>query len=92
MFLSDTSVKRPVFASVLSILLIVFGLVAFSRLPLREFPDIDVSLRGAVSLARETDPEARSTRAIRYFAFSITHLTVLFSAMAVDELVGWGVG
>ena len=47
---------------------------------------------GAVSLARETDPEARSTRAIRYFAFSITHLTVLFSAMAVDELVGWGVG
>ncbi len=41
MLLSDTSVKRPVFASVLSILLIVFGLVAFSRLPLREFPDID---------------------------------------------------
>lgn len=41
MILSDTSVKRPVFASVLSILLIVFGLVAFSRLPLREFPDID---------------------------------------------------
>jgi len=41
MILSDTSVKRPVFASVLSILLIVFGLVSFSRLPLREFPDID---------------------------------------------------
>ena len=41
MLLSDTSVKRPVFASVLSILLIVFGLVAFSRLPLRAFPDID---------------------------------------------------
>ena len=41
MLLSDTSVKRPVFASVISILLIVFGLVAFSRLPLREFPDID---------------------------------------------------
>jgi multidrug efflux pump len=41
MILSDTSVKRPVFASVLSILLVVFGLVAFQRLPLREFPDID---------------------------------------------------
>lgn len=41
MILSDISVKRPVFASVLSILLIVFGLVSFSRLPLREFPDID---------------------------------------------------
>lgn len=41
MILSDISVKRPVFASVLSILLVVFGLVAFQRLPLREFPDID---------------------------------------------------
>jgi len=41
MILSDISVKRPVFASVISLLLVVFGLVAFSRLPLREYPDID---------------------------------------------------
>lgn len=41
MFLSDVSVKRPVFATVLNILLIVFGVVCFSMLPLREFPDID---------------------------------------------------
>ncbi len=41
MILSDISVKRPVFASVLSLLLIVFGLVSFDRLPLRQYPDID---------------------------------------------------
>lgn len=41
MMLSDLSVTRPVFASVLSLLLIAFGLVAFDRLPLREYPDID---------------------------------------------------
>jgi multidrug efflux pump len=41
MILSDISVTRPVFASVLSLLLIAFGLVSFSRLPLREYPDID---------------------------------------------------
>ena len=41
MILSDVSVKRPVFASVISLLLVVFGLVAFNRLPLREYPDID---------------------------------------------------
>jgi multidrug efflux pump len=41
MILSDISVKRPVFASVLSLLLVVFGLVAFTGLPLREYPDID---------------------------------------------------
>jgi len=41
MLLSDTSIKRPVFAWVLALVLIVFGLVAFSRLALREYPDID---------------------------------------------------
>ncbi len=41
MLLSDISVKRPVFASVISLLLIAFGLVSFDRLSLREYPDID---------------------------------------------------
>jgi len=41
MILSDISVKRPVFASVISLLFIAFGLVSFDRLSLREYPDID---------------------------------------------------
>lgn len=41
MFLSDLSVRRPVLAAVLALLLIAFGLVSFERLPLREYPDID---------------------------------------------------
>lgn len=44
MLLSDTSIKRPVFASVLSLILVIFGLVAFDRLPLREYPDIDAPI------------------------------------------------
>lgn len=41
MILSDLSVKRPVFATVLNLLIITFGIVAFLMLPLREYPDID---------------------------------------------------
>lgn len=41
MLLSDLSIKRPVFASVISILLIAFGIISFERLSLREYPDID---------------------------------------------------
>ncbi|WP_372620928.1 efflux RND transporter permease subunit, partial [Alteromonas stellipolaris] len=41
MLLSDISVKRPVFATVVNLLLIIFGLVAISMLALREYPDID---------------------------------------------------
>jgi multidrug efflux pump len=39
--ITDLSVKRPVFAIVINVLLFTFGIVAFSMLPLREFPDID---------------------------------------------------
>lgn len=41
MLLSDISIKRPVFASVISLLLVAFGIVSYTRLSLREFPDID---------------------------------------------------
>lgn len=41
MILSDISVKRPVFATVLSLLIIISGVLCFTRLPLREYPDIE---------------------------------------------------
>ena len=44
MLISDLSVKRPVLASVFALLLIVFGMVSFDRLPLREYPDIDAPI------------------------------------------------
>jgi multidrug efflux pump len=41
MVLSDVSIKRPVFATVISLILIIFGLIAFDRLAVREYPDVD---------------------------------------------------
>ncbi len=41
MWLSDVAVKRPVAAVVFSLLLCVFGLVSFSKLAVREMPDIE---------------------------------------------------
>jgi multidrug efflux pump len=41
MWISDVSVKRPVMATVFSALLVAFGVIAFDRLPLREYPDIE---------------------------------------------------
>ena len=41
MILSDIAVKRPTVAVVLSLLLVVFGAVAFDRTSLRQYPDID---------------------------------------------------
>ncbi|MES2034015.1 MAG: efflux RND transporter permease subunit [Pseudomonadota bacterium] len=39
--LSDLSVKRPVFAAVAAIILVVIGMAAFFALPIRELPNVD---------------------------------------------------
>lgn len=61
MVLSDVSVKRPVFASVISLLLIAFGILSFLQLPVREYPDtsppivsINTSYPGAAAEVIET--------------------------------------
>ena len=41
MFISDVAVKRPVFATVIALILIVFGAISFTRLPVRQYPKID---------------------------------------------------
>src|SRR3954462_1245331 len=40
MFLSDVSIKRPVFATMLMVLLVVLGLVSYKRLAIDEYPDV----------------------------------------------------
>ncbi len=42
MILSDISIKRPVLASVMSLLILLVGLIAYDRLSVREYPKIDV--------------------------------------------------
>ncbi len=41
MTLSDICIKRPVFASVLSLAILLIGLISYSRLAVRELPKID---------------------------------------------------
>ncbi|MCB2054609.1 MAG: efflux RND transporter permease subunit [Geminicoccaceae bacterium] len=44
MSLSDLSIRRPVLATVASLVIIVLGLAAMLRLPVRELPDVDASI------------------------------------------------
>src|SRR5690242_11847837 len=41
MKLSETSIRRPVLASMLSAALVLFGVIGYTRLSVRELPDID---------------------------------------------------
>jgi len=40
MFLSNVSIKRPVFATMMMVALVVLGIVSFNRLAIDEYPDI----------------------------------------------------
>lgn len=42
MVLSDISIKRPVLATVMSLLILLVGLIAYDRLTVREYPKIDL--------------------------------------------------
>ena len=67
MQLSDVSVRRPVFAAVLSILLTIVGVVAFLSLSVREYPDTDppvVSVETTYTGAAASVVEARITQPI----------------------------
>ena len=44
MSLSDFCIKRPVFAAVLSMLIVVLGIASLLRLPIRELPDVDAAV------------------------------------------------
>lgn len=74
MILSDLSIKRPVVGLVASILIVIIGLLAFGRLPVREYPLIDspvvsvqTNYRGAsaeVVESRITEPLEKEIAAI----------------------------
>ena len=62
MNLSALCINRPVFASVLSLLVLLIGLVAYQRLPVREYPNIDepvvtvtINYRGAAAAIMESE-------------------------------------
>ena len=41
MILSDLSIRRPVFASMVSIAIVLFGVIGYRELAVREYPDVD---------------------------------------------------
>ncbi|MGB5106308.1 MAG: efflux RND transporter permease subunit [Candidatus Zixiibacteriota bacterium] len=62
MKISELSIRRPVFATVMSLAIILFGIVAYTRLPVREYPNIDSPIvsvntfyRGASAGVMETE-------------------------------------
>ncbi len=61
MKLSTMSIRRPVFATVMSFTILLFGIISFTRLPVREYPDIDPPIVSVVTLYRGASPSVVET-------------------------------
>ena len=62
MILSDICIKRPVFATVISMVLVVFGVFAFDRLAIREYPDIDAPKVSVITLYKGASAQIVETQ------------------------------
>jgi HAE1 family hydrophobic/amphiphilic exporter-1 len=62
MILSDVSIKRPVFATMLNLVLVVFGLFALPRLAIDQYPDVDFPVVSATVVYPGADPETIEQR------------------------------
>lgn len=56
MKLSDTAIRRPVLAAMMSLALILFGGIGYFRLPVREFPDVDAPIVSVTTVLRGANP------------------------------------
>jgi multidrug efflux pump len=57
MFLPDISIKRPVLATVVSLMIVLLGAIAFDRLPVREYPNIDAPVVSVRTVYRGASAE-----------------------------------
>ena len=65
MVISDISVKRPVFATVLSMLILAFGILSFRDLPLREYPDISTPVVSVMTSYRGASAQVMESKVTR---------------------------
>lgn len=71
MKISDLCIRRPVFATVLSLAVVLIGLVAFTRLTVREYPNIDPPVVLVETIYRGASAEVIESQVTRVLEESI---------------------
>jgi multidrug efflux pump len=87
MLISDISVKRPVFAAVISLILIIIGVMSVTSMPIREYPDIQrpiVSINTTYRGAASDIVERRITQTLEDQLAGISGITKI-SSTSSDE-------
>ncbi len=61
MRLSEVSIERPVLATVMSLAIVLFGVLSYTFLPVREYPDIESPIVSVTTFYRGANPQVVET-------------------------------
>ncbi|QQP88244.1 efflux RND transporter permease subunit [Skermanella sp. TT6] len=84
--ISDLSIKRPVLAIVLSALIVVIGIAALLRLPVRELPDVDTAVVTITTTYPGAAPEIIDTEIIEVIEGGISGVDGIRSIRSSSRL------
>lgn len=82
MLLSDVSIRRPVFATMLNLILVVFGLFALPRLAIDQFPNVDFPTITVSVVYPGADPESVEQRILEPLEEAVNGIAGLDKLMA----------
>lgn len=85
MMLSDVSIKRPVFATVISMVLVIFGVIAFGKLSVREYPDIDPPVVSVQTTYRGASAEVIESQVTQIIENAVAGIQGIKAITSVSE-------
>ncbi|MGB0503940.1 MAG: efflux RND transporter permease subunit, partial [Thalassolituus sp.] len=94
MKIAELSIRRPVLATVMNLVLILVGVIAYQTLPVREYPNIDVPAKEKGLIISQV-VEGGSSDGILVVGDILTHFAgrrMFYNADLKDCLLGYKAG
>ena len=85
MFLPELSIKRPVLATVMSLLIILVGVISFLRLTVREYPRIDTPVVSVRTVYKGASPQVIESQVTQVLEDSISGIEGVKSIKSVSR-------
>jgi multidrug efflux pump len=85
MFLPELSIKRPVLATVMSLLIVLVGVISFLRLTVREYPKIDTPVVSVRTVYKGASPQVIESQVTQVLEDSISGIEGVKSIKSVSR-------
>ncbi|MET3924251.1 efflux RND transporter permease subunit [Devosia sp. 2618] len=85
MFLTDISVRHPVFATMIMVAIMVFGISAYQSLPIEQYPDVDFPVVAVLTPYTGASPEAVESEITRPIEEAVNTLSGIDSVTSTSS-------